>query len=165
MYSIKELSSIVNKTPQALYQLIKQNQDLSTLLKEHSIKKGRSIKYDEEILKWLLDYYEVSTDWGVPTDNESASEAVIPEDTAPGIERLIEENKALQGKIELLTAENDMLRSQLAEKTALWREDRDNLGQALLLLNQERETVKLLLPAPRVPFTEKLKNLFKKKDG
>ena len=167
MYSMKDLSRLTGKTEQTIYRLGRENSDFKSVLKENQRKVSNGKRYGAPVLQWLLNHYEITapTEQDPHTPSVSAPEPILPEPTARPYEILIRENEALQGQIEILKAENDMLRSQLAEKTALWREDRDNLGQALLLLNQERETVKLLLPAPRVPFTEKLKNLFKKKDG
>lgn len=171
MYSMKDLSSRVKRTPQALYSLIKQNESLSSIVKENTEKNGRFIKYGEPVLSWLLDYYKITE----PTADEVGEGIVepeaqeIPQQTAP------EAPSSVSNETELfyLKRENDLLRSQIEALT----KDKLFLGSEVdrltLLLQEEKQEKMLLLAsapaeepaaeaAPQLSFFEKLKSLFKK---
>ena len=83
MYSMKGLSSRVKRTPQALYKLIKQNDALSSIVKENITKDGRFIKYGEPVLQWWMDYYQIqqplTEDEAGEDIVEPAQDVVIPE--------------------------------------------------------------------------------------
>lgn len=167
MYSMKDLSSRVKRTPQALYSLIKQNDTLSSIVKENTTKDGRFIKYGEPVLQWLMEYYQVEE----PTEGD-AGEGIgepatvqIPEPTPPDsptdavlradLIRLTAENEALKTAIEALKSD---LERERAEK----RELREQLGLSLLALREEQREKQLYLPAPRKTLKERFKSFFTK---
>jgi DNA anti-recombination protein RmuC len=164
---MKDLSSRVKKTQQALYQLIKQNESLSSIVKENTEKNGRFIKYGEPVLSWLLDYYKITE----PTANEVGEGIVepavqaIPQTTAPTrptetdlaieLSSIRAENEALKNTIEAL--KNDLEREREEKK-----ELREQLGISLLALRQEQEEKQLYLPAPRKTLSQFFKDIFSK---
>lgn len=168
LYSMKDLSSRVKKTQQALYQLINKNKDLESIVKEHSEKKGKLRFYDEAVLEWLINYYGITK----PTADEvgesivEPTEEVLPQSTAPTrpteadlaieLSSIRAENEALKTAIEAL--KNDLERER-AEK----KEIREQLGISLLALRQEQEEKQLYLPAPRKTLSQFFKGLFSKK--
>lgn len=168
MYSMRDLSSRVKRTPQALYSLIKQNESLSSIVKENTEKNGRFIKYGEPVLSWLLDYYKITE----PTADEvgegivEPTAEVLPQSTAPTrpteadlvieLSSIRAENEALKTAIEAL--KNDLEREREEKK-----EIREQLGISLLALRQEQEEKKLYLPAPRKTLSQFFKGLFSKK--
>lgn len=168
MYSMRDLSSRVKRTPQALYSLIKQNESLSSIVKENTEKNGRFIKYGEPVLSWLLDYYKITE----PTADEvgegivEPTAEVYPQPTAPT--RPTEADLALE--LSSIKAENEALKTAIeALKTDLEREReekreiREQLGVSLLALRQEQEEKQLYLPAPRKTLRQFFKGLFSKK--
>lgn len=171
MYSMKDLSSRVKRSPQALYSLIKQNEALSSIVKENTTKDGRFIKYGEPVLQWLMDYYGITepTVNEVETDIEETNEPKIPQDTAPDTPVSPSTDKEL----EYLKRENDLLRGQIEALTKDKEQQSNEISRLLLLLQEEKqEKMTLFLAAapkvepepdvPRQTFVDKIKTLFKK---
>jgi hypothetical protein len=173
---MKDLSSIIKKTPQSIHSLIKNNQELESIIKQHTERKGRNVFYDEVVLEWLRAYYGVETateepqaaasgDTENPTANDVAAgvvepeEEAIPEPTAPDdrdavIARQEEQITFLQGQVVELSKDKAYLREENA--------------RLLLLLQQEKDEKKLFLPAPRgprKPIGERIRGLFGAKKG
>lgn len=163
MYSMKELSSIIKRTPQSIHNLIKHNKELESIVKQHTEKKGRNVFYDEAVLEWLRAYYgieEAAEEPANPTENDVGAgfvepeEGEIPEPTAPDdkdilIARLEDENAHLQAQITELRNDKAYLQEQNA--------------RLLVLLQQEKTEKQLFLPAPRgprKPLGERIKALF-----
>lgn len=168
MYSMKDLSSRVKRTPQALYKLIKQNDALSSIVKENTTKDGRFIKYGEPVLQWLMDYYQIQQ----PLTEDEAGEGIvepaqdeIPQHTPPTnpveadlrieLVKLQTENEALKTAVEALKSD---LERERTEK----REMSERLGISLLALRDEQQKVQLYLPAPRKTLKERFKSFFVK---
>lgn len=156
MYSMKDLSSRVKKTPQALYSLIKQNQDLSSIIKQNSEKSGRFIKYGEPVLNWLLDYY--GTTQPISNQEVKPEAPTKPQEDPVSInnpESSQERINALEGKIEALTA-------TIKEKEAEIEFFKNQNSQLLLLLQMEKQENILLLSQPKKSFVERVRNYFTK---
>lgn len=178
MYSMKDLSSLCGKSQQAIYRLINKNPELAALIEEHSVKNGRFINYDEEVLNWLINHYKPTE----PLDKEDSVSSVsvgapfynlgkeeVPKNTAQDsaeraflselqtrAEELALENETLKNAVEAL--KND-LEKEKEEKRDLLKQN----GALLLLLAQEKQEKQALFPPPKRGFTERLKQLFQKK--
>jgi len=152
-YSIKDLSIKVGKTNQTLYSLIKNNQELAALIQEHTTRQGKFVKYDEVVLEWLLSYYGVEAP-AAPGSPPAAAESHQEEDQAKP------STTELQAKIAVLEAENKLLRHQLSIYEEERKEQREQLGRALLMISDQN---KLLLPPPKKSIVDTVKGIFKKK--
>lgn len=166
MYSMKDLSSRVKRTPQALYSLIKQNESLSSIVKENTEKNGRFIKYGEPVLSWLLDYYKITE----PTADEVGEGIVEPEaQEIPQHSPLAATGADLRLELALLRQENQALKEAIeALKNDLEIERKNNQdllqqnGLALLALKAEQDEKQKYLPAPRKTIGQFVKGLFSK---
>lgn len=171
MYSMKDLSSIIKKTSQSIHSLIKHNQELSSIVKQHTERKGRNVFYDDTVLDWLRAYYgieaategqpeEAASHTENPTENDVGAgfvddeEGENPEPTSPDdrdilIAKQEEQIAFLQAQVVELTKDKVYLREENA--------------RLLLLLQQEKDEKKLFLPAPREPrkpIGERIRALF-----
>lgn len=163
MYTMKELSTKVGKSQQAIYKLIKQNGELSTIIKENSTKEGRLIKYGEPVLEWLMGHYDadsVNVNDGEPaaareTDVEAVTDRTnrTQENNVGGSDSPSE--LEYREELILLRQENKMLREAVArlqsdiekeraEKKALLEQN----GIALLALREEQAEKQKYLPEP-----------------
>lgn len=163
MYSMKDLSRLTGKTEQTIYRLGRKNSDFKTVLEENQRTVSNGKRYNENVLKWLLGYYEITepTEADPCAPSESVQKPSIPEPTAPPDETLIRENEALRGQIEALKRENDLLRSQLSEASVRERTMNEQLGHALFNLQQALQQSQLLLSAPKPSVFQRFKQLFK----
>ena len=154
-YSIKDISSRVNKTVQSLYTLIKKNQDF---INDNSRKQGRNVKYNQAVMDWFINYY------GVEAAQETSKTPQISPETAStisGEEKSLIEAKA---RIAVLEAENKALLSRIAWLEEELHQVNQNVNIALLNLQQEKAEKLRLLPPARKSFTEVVKGIFAKKN-
>lgn len=168
MYSMKDLSSIIKITPQSIHSLIKHNQELSSIIKQHTERKGRNVFYDEVVLDWLRAYYGVeaateepqaaaSGDTENPTANDVAAGVVEPEEEA------IPEQTAPDDRDAIIARQEEQitfLKAQVIELTNDKAYLREENARLLLILQEEKEEKRLLLPAPRKPIGERIRALF-----
>ena len=154
-YSIKDISSRVNKTVQSLYTLIKKNQGF---INDNSRKQGRNVKYNQAVMDWFINYY------GVEAAQETSKTPQISPETAStisGEEKSLIEAKA---RIAVLEAENKALLSRIAWLEEELHQVNQNVNIALLNLQQEKAEKLRLLPPARKSFTEVVKGIFAKKN-
>lgn len=166
-YQMKDLTSIVNKTPQAIYVLIKHNQELSSIVKDNSSKRGRLTFYGQAVLDWLIKHYQVE----IPAENAPAGQVrepdaqEIPEPTPPGTESqaadVSGELAELRQEVQRLTEENARLRRELSEKTALWQDELAHRKEVWTMLKWEKAEKQALLPQLRKPLLERIRGFFK----
>ena len=166
-YQMKDLTSIVNKTPQAIYVLIKHNQELSSIVKDNSSKRGRLTFYGQAVLDWLIKHYQVE----IPAENAPAGQVgepdaqEIPEPTPPGTASqtadVSGELAELRQEVQRLTEENERLRRELAEKTSLWQEERALRQDVWTMLKMEKAEKHAFLPQLRKPLLERIRGFFK----
>ena len=161
-YTIEDLSSRCKVSKQSIYSLIKKNQEF---VKNNSSKRGKKIKYNQEVLNLFLDYYgvkeaeEPSADAPekAPEAENTPQKAEEPSATVSQDEPAEEKIKALESQIEALKQELAAAREQNSE---LIRQN----GQVLLLLQEEKQEKMKLLPAPKQSLVKKIGNFFKNKD-
>ena len=161
LYTIKEITKIVDRTEPSIYALIRTDKDFFNSHREKTTK--GSYKYDEEALERLKNHFGVSNVVG--EGDFEGENGEIPKDTAP----LHDENGDLSQKIASLSAELEEMKGKYAalqadfDKVEAERADllRQN-GNLLLLLSQEKAEKQALLPPPRKTIGERIRGLFHK---
>lgn len=158
-YTIQELASICQVSKTSIYNRFKNNQDFikNNSHKEKPTAKNSKaiIKYNQSVLDWLLAYYDPSSLKSASAGGTSTS----PEKPAkPQIEE--EAPTPPETKIKALEAEIEALRAQLEEAKREKAEIQNQLGIALLCLQQEKAEKQLYLPAPKKSIGEKIKHFF-----
>lgn len=79
-FTLNQIAQTINRTPQSVYRLFKSNRELSNLLKEHTIKEGHNVYYDETIYEWFCQHYRVENkplvenEVGVDNNNSASNE-------------------------------------------------------------------------------------------
>ena len=164
-YTIKDISIKVGKTSQSLYTLINKNKEF---INENSRKNGRYVKYNQAVLDWFINYYGLSQDEEVSQNDAKMSENA-PEivSSSKGENMTLKEAKM---RIAVLEEENKDLRTRLAASEEERRLANENVGRALLALNEERAERQRLLPAPsatppaKKSFSDVVKGIFTRKN-
>lgn len=168
-YTVQEISSTCQKSRQAIYSLLKNNPELSSIAKANSRKFSTSIKYSQEVVNACKAFYGIENEdmtGNAPAIGVSeGAEAENPDSSAPRIaeleqqlEALTEANKALQ---EQLKAKEEQLSTKDEERKELLQQN----GALLLLLQQEKQEKQALLPAPRKTLGRRIKELFTRGDA
>lgn len=153
-YTIEDLSRECNVSKQSIYNLIGKNKDF---VKENSRKQQRKIKYNQEVLDWLLDYYGKNQ----LESSQNQSEPAQIDSTIAEIDKVdISIVKEKETKIEALEAEIEALKKTLEETEAERKELLKQNGALILTIQQQQQEHMILLPAA----TEK-KGFFKRLFG
>ena len=163
-YSIKDISIRVKKTEQALYCLMKRNQDF---IKQNSRREGRFVKYNQTALDWFVEYYGAAQDESSQQEQESSQQETTTETTTEtaqegrqeAAEVPVEDLSAavLRVKLEALERENADLRERLLAVDAE-RKELLKIVQGTAIASVQKE--QLLLPPPRRTIGEKIKGWF-----
>lgn len=168
IYSMNDLVARVGKSKQAIYALFKHNQELSSIVKEQSIRQGNNVKYSQVVLDYLIKHYQVEepTSAGQAEGIEEPDAAKNPETTPPNadvlndlraqVEALKEENARLQSNLDALTADLERERS---EKQEIMKQH----SATLMLFAQEKAEKQRLLPPQRKPIFQRITAIFSKK--
>ena len=173
-YSVSELITNFKISKETFYKIKGKNKQLfmdnSIKVKEEG-KSGKPIfKYNQTIFDFFASHYgqegSASSDAGAdPSFFKSASTggtSTSPENpTTPQVEE--EAPTPPETKIRALEAEIEALRAQLEEAKREKAEIQNQLGIALLCLQQEKAEKQLLLPAPKKGIGARIKGLFGKK--
>lgn len=160
MYSMDELSTKLNISKQSLYKLINKNQELSTLINEHSTREKRKILYDDAVLSWLSRYYRHN---GADETNQGVSNGVVGEISESANAQILE----YTARIATLEAKVSELEARLSEEKEANKQLRQDNGALILTVQQMTNTafqqyqasVKKL-PQPRVSPFKRLKAFF-----
>ena len=159
-YSIKDISIRVKKTEQALYCLMKRNQDF---IKQNSRREGRFVKYNQAVLDWFTEYYGAAQDESSQQEQESSQQETTTETAqedrqepsgVPDEEMTV---AVLRVKLEALERENADLRERLLSVDAE-RKELLKIVQGTAIASVQKE--QLLLPPPRRTIGEKIKGWF-----
>ena len=165
-YLITDIQAKTNVSITSLTAFKKKHQDF---FNNNSTRKHRKIYYNQAAMDFFISYYSPEqaanigkkgqTAEGSDTDEAKAENSLLEGSyTDKPQEREEEVSKA---EIDALKAEIAALKKQLeeteTEKKELFRQN----SQLLLLLQQEKQEKMLLLPAPKKPFSEKVKSIFK----
>lgn len=166
-FQMKDLTSIINKTPQAVYALIKNNQELSSIVKDNSTKSGRLTFYGQPVLDWLINYYQIeiktesAPEKGISENNASECPEPTPPPTGNQTPDVSGELAQLRLEIQHLTEENQRLRQEVAEKHALWQEEKALRQDVWGMLKLEKAEKHAFLPQLRKPLLERIRGFFK----
>lgn len=161
-YSINELAKRVEKTPQAIYYLAKHSKEFQSVAKEHTIKSGKAIRYDEAVLEFLINYYgieskgedvfdETSENLNVFDENEpnadENAEIFKSQPTDAEIRFLKEKCAFYENQISALEARLDQADADRRASDADRRDVQQTNAALLLMLQDERSKNQRLLEA------------------
>lgn len=164
-YTINDLATSCKVSKQSIYNLIKRNKEF---VNQNSTRKQRTLYYNQDVLNFLLDYYNLEK---APSDNliyekiggdpqfSGTENSLSPTSSAEEVERLKAEYNS---QIAALKAEIERLKADLNAKEEERKELLNQHGALILALSQEKQEKMMLLPAPKKPFGERVKALFHK---
>lgn len=132
-FSIAQISVKVNRSKQAIYKLISNNQELGKILPENTIIVGKGKQYSQAVLTWITDYYE----------SVSISEAGSQDAEQEGADPL--EMALLRQELAHIKEKLEMTEKQLEEVKAEKKEVYQQNGALLLMLAQEKQEKQQLL--------------------
>ena len=152
-FSIKDISSRVKRTPQSLYNLIKQNREF---VEANSKREGKRVLYNQAVMDWFFSYYGSARDDGSQheTPPETAQEGRQEPSGVPDEELTV---AVLRVKLEALERENADLHERLLAVDAE-RKELLKIVQGTAIASVQKE--QLLLPPPRRTIGEKIKGWF-----
>lgn len=150
-YTINQIQETVNVSLQSLYALIKKNKPF---IAENSIRKQRKVYYNQAAMDFFVSYY---------CPEKPLETLKIPPKSADSNSSANSTKEAAEAKIEALEAEIEALKKQLEDKEAERLELFKQNGALILTISQLQQEKMLLLPAPKVSFSDKVKSIFKGK--
>lgn len=162
-YLITDIQAKTNVSITSLTAFKKKHQDF---FNNNSTRKHRKIYYNQAAMDFFISYYSPDTDKKIPdkiidTETGGGKAENSLSETSYTDRPQEREEEVSKAEIEALKAEIAALKKQLeeteTEKKELFRQN----SQLLLLLQQEKQEKMLLLPAPKKPFSEKVKSIFK----
>ena len=159
-YTIKELSKEVNRTPQTIYNHMREN---LVFFQEHRQERSKGgYVYDEEVLKLLKNRFLIESAVGLDENKQEASE--IPELSAPSpdVEQMRMELEEIKSKFQALQADFEKVERERVELLRQNGLKTDEINHLLLLLSQEKAEKQALLPPPRRKFADRLKQIFQR---
>ena len=156
-YTMKELCEIIDRKPSMVYNYIKEDKQFYEQHRKKDNKKG--FLYDEEVLTRLKEKIGVSN--GVGWGNSKNEDGNNPQYTAPSSQPQEEEaNIKLKKELEKLKAECAELQARCEKLEAENKDLREQNGNILWLLTQEKLEKQKLLPQPRKSIVGRIKELF-----
>ena len=159
---MEDLKCITGKSPQMLYRLMRQNDELAALLPAHSIQEGNKRFYDAVITDWFSRHYSRPVSNDVPVSLSEAHTADFPNTPSPNTDK---ESEALRSRLAALEGQITEKDKQISELTGLLTEAQRQNSQLLLLLQEEKQEKMKLLPSPKQGFWKRLTGRFKKDEG
>lgn len=166
MFSMDELSTRLKISKQSLYKLINNNQELSTLIKEHSTRQKRKIFYDNAVFEWLCQHYGIKP--GVSNgvvEGVSQNEGDIRPDATPAasaarIAELEAQVKELEAKLKAADDERQRLHQENGALLLTVSQMSNTISQMTNTAFQQFQASVKMLPAPRKPILERIKGIF-----
>ena len=166
MFSMDDLSTRLTISKQSLYKLINNNQELSTLIKEHSTRQKRKIYYDDVVFEWLCQHYGIKpgVSNGVAAGAFQDRSEIIPEDAAPTsaarIAELEAQVKELEAKLKAADDERQRLHQENGALLLTVSQMSNTISQMSNTAFQQFQASVKMLPAPRKPILERIKGIF-----
>ncbi len=178
MYSIKDIQTLTNRSPQSLYRLMKSNKELAALMPEHTKKRGHNTLYDDTIYQWFVSYYDIteppaeneplteeSVGGGLSEAEAEANPQTMPPPTADYAEAMAAKDELiaeLRRQVSSLEAEKAEEKARHEQEIADIEQDlrnkeaerlhfvsqNDNLVKLLAAEKQEKQRLLLMLPPP-----------------
>lgn len=168
MYTARILCQKANISQQSFYRLAKENDDFKSILTDGRTKGAKGYQYSQEVLDWLLKYYEIDTtesnEQSETQDNPPfcQPEAVL---AANSIKSLTDERDALKRDLDALKRDLEKARVDLAreqtEKSALLAQNQQILT-IFAMEKQEKQQLILGMQEKRVTIGERIKRLIAK---
>lgn len=156
-YTMKQLCEIVDRTQSMVYNYIKADKEFFESHRKKDSKKG--FLYDEEALLRIKEKIGVSN--GVVWGNSNEEDRNIPLDTPPSsLPQEEETNIKLKEELEKVKAECAELQARCEKLEAENKDLREQNGNILWLLTQEKLEKQKLLPQPRKSIMGRIKELF-----
>lgn len=162
-YLITDIQAKTNVSITSLTAFKKKHQDF---FNNNSTRKHRKIYYNQAAMDFFISYYSPDTDKEIPdkiidtetgggqAENPLSETSYTDKPHESQLDELKAETEALQTEIGALRKQ---LEAKEAERLELLRQN----GALILTLQQEKQEKMLLLPAPKKPFSEKVKSIFK----
>lgn len=154
-YTIKDLSTALNKTEQSLYKLIKKNDELAKLIDDNSREIGTNHKklYGEPVLEWLIKHYKLKSSLtddsvGVSSSGEKTEDEpkITPRDNdSDTVDKPVDYKK----KYKRLKKQYDELAEAYDNLSAMFENERNEKQAILKLFAMEKAEKQALLPAPK----------------
>lgn len=170
-YTMREITEKIGISVSTFYQEKKKNAvffDANTIKhreEEQSKKKKPINKYSQSVFDFFANKYGQEGSVSVLEGSSSTTNASekAPVSTPAGEEEPQSKENPSQEKINALESQIQDLKTQIEELKSEKKEINEKLGIALLCLQQAQAENKLLLPAPKKPFIEKVKSIFHRK--
>lgn len=162
--TIKQIAEMIGKTPQALYSLIKHNEDLARLCEENKVRVKGGTAYKGPVIEYFLDFYKVDGETPAPGPEAEKSKRIEElEAQVEELKKLLEASKEEHEKKEAeaqeaIKAANETLERVNREREEFYKQN----SMLLLMLSEERQQVKLL-SAPKKSIIQRIKGMFGKK--
>lgn len=171
-HTVKEMCDICHITSRTFYRAVKQNEDFRKMVEETKEETPKGSTYGEPVLDWLKKKYLRKSDeqetHTMPVEPPSSPakppDGVKCDNPAPETRSALErEIEGFTAKVEKLELENAFLREQVAALKEDKKVLNEQFSNTLLLFTQEKQEKQLLLPAPKKPLMERMKDWMQKK--
>ena len=160
-YTIKELGEIIGRKPAMIYNYFNEDEEAKTFYYSHRIKGSNGgFLYDDEVLERLKIKVGVSN--GVAGGEIKKEDEEVPNITRPLPPKADEELERVKAELEDVKTKYADAQQTIVKLETELKEMRENNGNLLWLLTQEKLEKQKLLPQPRKTIGERIKGLFHK---
>lgn len=162
-YTIKELGNIIGRKPAMIYNYFNEDEETKSFYYSHRIKGSNGgYLYDDEVLERLKIKLGVSN--GEVVDDIIKEDEETPLPSRPIPSKTNEELESMKAELEDIKVKYADAKETILKLETELKEMRENNGNLLWLLTQEKLEKQKLLPLPRKTIGEKIKALFTRKD-
>jgi len=159
-YTVKELGNIIGRKPAMIYNYF--NEDRSFFYSHREMGSNGGYVYDDEVLERLKIKVGVSN--GEVVDDIIKEDEKTPLPSRPIPSKTNEELESVKAELEDIKVKYADAKETILKLETELKEMRENNGNLLWLLTQEKLEKQKLLPPPRKTIGEKIKALFTRKD-
>lgn len=162
-YTIKELGNLISRKPAMIYNYFNEDEESKVFYYSHRVKGSNGgYLYDDEVLERLKIKLGVSN--GVVGGEIKKEDEENPNITRPLPSKANEELESVKAELEDIKTKYADAQQTIVKLETELKEMRENNGNLLWLLTQEKLEKQKLLPPPRKTIGEKIKALFTRKD-
>ena len=162
-YTIKELGNIIGRKPAMIYNYFNEDEETKSFYYSHRVKGSNGgYLYDDEVLERLKIKLGVSN--GEVVDDIIKEDEETPLPSRPIQSKTDEELESVKAELEDIKVKYADAKETILKLETELKEMRENNGNLLWLLTQEKLEKQKLLPPPRKTIGEKIKALFTRKD-
>jgi len=160
-YTIKELGEIIGRKPAMIYNYFNEDEEAKTFYYSHRIKGSNGgFLYDDEVLERLKIKVGVSN--GVAGGEIKKEDEEVLNITRPLPPKADEELERVKAELEDVKTRYADAKQTIEKLETELKEMRENNGNLLWLLTQEKLEKQKLLPQPRKTIGERIRGLFHK---